>query len=809
MDTLRQDVRYSLRRLRAAPAFAATVIVTLALGIGANTAIFSVVNALLLRPLPYHAPERLVTIEHLYPSLDGLQAPVSAPGFADYRDETTSFARMAVSAGWGPNLTGTGEPERLTGARVSGHYFETLGVAPLLGRALRPEEDRPGDERVVVLSHGLWLRLFGGDSSAVGRRLQLNGDAYEVVGVMPPGFRDFFNRRAELWRPLALPPEQYTGPGRTSEWLNLTARLKPGVPPERAQLELREFAERLKQEYADAYPRDWSLVLTTLTDKGTGDARPALLVLLGAVGFVLLIACANVANLLLARGAARTREVAVRTALGAPRRALVRQLLVESLLLALLGGAVGLLIGWVGVRALVAWNPADLAWASDIRVDGVVLAFTALVAVVTGVVFGLAPALQTTRADVQTTLREGGRGLQAERGTQTLRRALVVAEVALALVLLAGSGLLLKSFARLQGVDPGFETERLLTFNVALPAAKYASDTQRIAFFDALLPRLAAIPGVQAAGGTSDLPFGGGWSTGSFAVEGHTPAEGEPNPWGDIRYVTPDFHRTLGVRLLRGRFLQESDGPASPPVVVVDEEMVRRYWPDADPIGKRITFGPDSAPEWIEVVGVVGHTMHEGLDADARVQLYFSYRQANLGQMTVALRTVGDPLRLTGAARAAVREQDPDQPISNVRTMDDLVSATVGSRRLAAVLLTVFAGVALLMAAVGIYGVMSFAVAQRTRELGVRMALGAHRGDVLRLVVRQGLGLVLVGVAVGLVGALGLTRLIASQLYAVRPTDPATFATVAVTLVLIALLAILVPAARATRLDPVVALREE
>ena len=809
MDALLQDVRYGLRRLRAAPAFAATVVLTLALGIGANTAIFSVVNALLLRALPYAEPGRLVTIEHLYPGLDGMQAPVSAAGFADYRDGTRSFATMAVQTGWGPNLTGTGDPERLAGARVSGQFFPVLGVAPLHGRTLRPDEDQPGRNLVVVLSHGLWLRVFGGEPSAVGKTMQLNGESYEVVGVMPPEFRDFFNRRAELWTPLALPPDRYTDGAWTNEWLSLVARLKPGVSEAQAQTEMRAHAEGLKQRYPDSFPPDWSLVVTSLNAKSAGDARPALLVLLGAVGFVLLIACANVANLLLARGASRMREVAVRSALGASRRALVRQLLVESLILALVGGAAGLALGALGVRALVAWNPADLPWASDIRVDGVVLGFTAAVAVLTGILFGLVPAIQTSRSDLQSVIKEGSRGMAAERGGQTLRRSLVVAEVALALVLLAGSGLLLKSFARLQSVDPGFRAENLLTFTVALPAAKYPSDTQRIAFFDRLLPRLAALPGVEAAGGTSTLPFSGGWSTGSFTVEGYTPAEDQPGPWGDIRIVTPDYLPALGAPLLRGRNLSVDDGPGRPVVVVVDEEMARRYWPNADPIGKRITFGPDSAPEWIEVVGVVGHTAHEGLDAEKRVQLYFSYRQRNPGQMAVALRTRGEPTRLTAAARAAVREIDPDQPIANVRTMEELVDTSLGGRRLAAVLLTVFAGVALLMASVGIYGVMSYAVAQRTRELGVRVALGASRGSVLRLVVRQGMTLVLLGVAIGVAGAAALSRLIASQLYAVRSTDPATFGAVAVVLVTIALVAILVPAARAMRLDPVVALRED
>ncbi|HEX3160361.1 MAG TPA: ABC transporter permease [Gemmatimonadaceae bacterium] len=806
------DIRYSLRRLRNSPGFTLVVVLTLALGIGANTAIFSVVNAVLLRPLPYRDPGQLVTIEHYYSGANEIEAPVSSTGFADYRDRTRSFARMAVESGWGPNLTGAGEPERLTASRVSGHFFDVLGVQPALGRTLRPDEDAPGHERVVVLSDGLWRRLYGADPGVVGRTMVLDGESHEVVGVMPPGFRDFFNRRVELWRPLALPPEQYhNDQARTNEWLNLTARLAPGVAVEQARTEMTQFAERLKRDYADAYPPYWTLTVTPLREQGVGDTRAALLVLLGAVGFVLLIACANVANLLLARGATRLKEVAVRSALGAGRWALVRQLLTESMLLAVGGGLAGLALAWLGVKALTAWNPANVGWTDDLRLDAPVLAFTLGVAALTGLLFGLVPSLQTARPDLQETLRDGGRGAHAERGGQALRRSLVVAEVALALMLLAGAGLLIKSFSRLQQVDPGFSPERLLTFNLALPQAKYPTDTQQIAFFDQLLPRLAAIPGVQGAGATSVLPFGGSWSTASFSVEGFTPGDGEPGPWGDIRYVSPGFLSTLRAPLLRGRLLAESDDATRPRVAVVDEELAKRFWPDDDPVGKRITFGdPDSAgTRWIEVVGVVGHTAHEGLDADRRVQVYLSYRQRGLPNMAVALRTTGDPVQLTNVVRRAVRELDPDQPISRVKSMDALVAESVGPRRLAATLLALFAGIALLMAAIGIYGVMSYSVAQRTRELGVRMALGARRRDVLAMVVRQGMGLVLLGVGIGVVGALALARLIASQLYAVRPTDPVTFLAVAVLLAGIALVATLVPALRATRLDPVVALRQD
>jgi putative ABC transport system permease protein len=539
--------------------------------------------------------------------------------------------------------------------------------------------------------------------------------------------------------------------------------------------------------------------------------RPAILALLGAVGFVLLIACANIANLLLARGAARAREVAVRSALGAGRHALVRQLLAESMLLAVAGGVLGLLLAWGAVRLLAAWNPANLEWTADLRLDVPVLLFTLGMTLLTGLIFGLVPALQTARPNLQETLKEGGRGTHAERGGQRLRRTLVVAELALALVLLAGAGLLLKSFARLQGVDPGFDPHRLLTFTLVLPQQKYPGDTAQIAFFDQALPRLAALPGVRSVGATSQLPFGGGWSTGSFTVEGFQPRENEPGPWGDIRIVSPTYLAALGAPLRRGRLFTDADGPGSARVAVVDEELARRYWPAQDPIGKRIRFGDesDSSARWIEVVGVVGHTAHEGLAAERRVQVYLPYRQRGLSGMSIVMRTSGDPTQMVNSARLAVQAIDPDQPISRVRTMDELVSESIGARRFATVLLGAFAGIALLMAAMGIYGVMSYSVAQRTRELGVRMALGAARRDVLGLVLHQGMSLAVLGVALGVAGALALSRLIATQLYDVHPGDPATFLTVALLLAAIAFVAVLVPAVRATRLDPLVALREE
>jgi putative ABC transport system permease protein len=814
MDTLLQDLRYSLRRLAKSPAFTAIVVLTLALGIGANTAIFSAVNAVLLRPLPYREPQRLVTIEHLYPSLD-LEAPVSVPGFLDYQKRGRSFESMSVQTGWQANLTGVGEPVRMQGQRVTGKFFTTLQVPALLGRTLQPGEDSAGREHVAVVSYDAWQRIFGADPGIVGRSLSLNGESYQVVGVMPSGFRDFFNRTAEIWAPLVFTADQMTDENRTHEFLNLTARMKPGVSVEQAGGEMRTLAEQLKREYPDNYAEDWSLLVTGLSLQATGTVRPALLVLLGAVGFVLLIACANVANLLLARAAARSKEIAVRTALGATRERLLRQLLTESIIVSLAGGGVGLLLAYLGVRSLVAMDIGNLPRSDEIGIDGTVMIFTLLISLLAGVLFGLAPALHTVTPDLHGALKEGGRGATADRGSHALRRSLVVTEVALALTLLTGAGLLLKSFARLQGVDPGFDPSNLLTFNIALPQTRYANDTTQAAFFDQALPAVARVPGVLGVGATSVMPFGGSWSTGSFEIEGYQPPENQPGPWGDIRVVSPQFFETMRIPLLRGRYLTDEDRNGSRPVAVVDQEFVRRYWANVDPLGKRFTFGPPDGVtdttqnEWIEVVGVVGHTAHEGLDADARLQLYLPYRQVTFPFMAVAVRTQGNPERYVNLVRQAVRSVDPDQPISGVSNMEELLSKSVGQRRLSMMLLSLFSGIALVLASIGIYGVMSYSVTQHSRELGVRIALGADRGAVLRLVLRQGMILALLGIGIGLGAALVLTRLIESQLYGVAATDPATFALVAAVLATTALLANLIPAVRAMRMDPAVILREE
>ena len=806
-----RDVKYAVRRLLHNPGFSLIVVMTLALGIGANTAIFSIVNGVLLRPLPYDQPERLVALNHFYANLDGLEAGFAVPTYRDIRERMQIFDAFAVGQGWNANLTGMGQPERLLASKTTAEFFKVFGVAPQLGRTFAAGEDQAGRDKVVVLSHGFWQRRFGGEASVIGRKILLDGEPYDVIGVMPVGFYSFFNRVTDLWAPVVFTPEQYGDNRRTNEFLVAAGRLKAGIGIAQATRDVSAFADSLKRDFPDSYSRQWTIVAASMNEMSTRRIKTALLVLVGAVGFVLLIACANIANLLLARAASRTREVAVRAAVGATRMDLIRQLLAESVLLSVVGAVAGLGIAYGAVRGLVATVPVDLLRVEAIQIDGTVLAFTLAIAVVTGLLFGIAPAIHASRTDLHDALKDGARTAGEGRG-HWLRRGLVVAEVALALTLLVGAGLLIRSFARLQGVAPGFDPRNLITVNVALPRAKYTTPVSRAAFFETLRLRLVELPGVESVGATSNIPFGGNWSTGSFNVEGYQSPEGQPGPWGDQRLVTPGFHEAMKIKLLRGRLIAPTDREGAPRVVVVDDEMVRRYWPNTDPIGKRITFNDDMTAadvEWITVIGVVEHTAHEGLDAERRVQLYRPVQQQPIMQMTYALRSQGDPTQLVTSVRQAVLAIDPDQPIAQVRTMDAMMNEALGQRKLSMYLLGSFAGLALLLSAIGIYGVMSFDVTRRSQELGVRMALGAARGSVLSLVMKQGVGLALVGVVLGLAGAFALTRVLEAQLFGVTRTDPATFALVAVVLTLVATMATLVPALRATRLDPVQALRCE
>ena len=811
MEMLIQDLRFAVRTLRKSPGFTAVALLTLALGIGANTAIFSVIDAVLLRPLPYAQPDRLVDINHFYPSLNNLRAGVSVPGFRDYGARTDVFEKSAVETGAAMNLTGAGEPERVNVSRVSGDYFTTLGVPAALGRTLRPDEAQDGHNRVLVLTDGYWRRKFGADPAVIGRTLRLSDVDYQVVGVMPASFRDFFGRQTDLWTPIVFRPADFGDNRRTNEFLSFIGRLAPGVTVERAQAEMHTLARQLKATYKNSYSSDWDLQVTSLNEEAAGGLRRALLVLLGAVGFVLLIACANVANLQLARTAGRAREIAVRVALGASPRQLMRQLLTESVLLSLLGGGIGLVLAAWGVPALLALTPRTLLPAQSVRMDALVLGFAVAASVATGLLFGAVPALRIARADVHESLKEGGRGAVGDRGSLALRRGLVVTTVALALTLLAGAGLLIRSFSRLVGVDPGFQADHLLTFNVSLPQAKYPNDTVRIAVLERLMGAIGAVPGVVSVGGTSNIPFSGNWSTASFNVEGYQPPPKAPMPWGDMRVVTAGYLPTIRAALKAGRQFTEADRMGSSPVCIVDEDVVRRYWPNVDPIGRRITFNnlADTNITWITVVGVVAHTLHTGLDDQHRVQVYFPLGQQGLPFLGVAVRTAGDPMAALGSVRAAVRGVDPGLPLAAVNTMDDLIAQTTGPRRFSLFLLGGFAALAVVLASIGLYGVMSYMVTQRSRELGVRLALGAGKGDVLALVLRQGVALALVGVVIGLAAAFALTRAMRGMLFQVGATDPITFVVVPLLLVGVALFASWLPARRATRVDPIEALRAE
>jgi predicted permease len=812
MNTLWQDVRYAARMLWKNPAFTAVAVAAIALGVGANTAIFSVVNAILLKPMAYEQPQQLVVINHNYTKIN-LKASVSVPGYAHYRDNAKSFSGVAAVRGWNVNLTGDGEPERLQGQSVTANTFPLLGARAAHGRTFTAEEDRPGHNKVVVLSHGLWQRRFGGYPNLVGKEITLNGEPHTVVGVMPPDFQlgREMGMLIDIWSPVAFTPDQLSINNLTNENLFVLARLREGVTLEQAQAELNSIADNLRAQYMPGQDAsNWGLLATSLNELVVGKIRPALLVLLGAVAFVLLIACANVANLMLARAATRQKEIAVRTALGASRLRVMRQLLTESVLLALVGGGIGLLLAMWGVDLLVKLNEDKIPRAHEIGLDANVLLFTLGVSVLTGVIFGLAPAFQTSKIELQDTLKEGGRTGKAgmRRG---VRGALVVAEVSLAVVLLVGAGLLIRSFFELQKVSPGFRPDGLLTMQVSLPQTKYPEPAQREQFVRRTLEEVRALPGVKSAGVGTVLPMGGNQQSGSFNIEGRQVAMNESMPHGDRWRASADYFETLNIPLVSGRYFTERDTADAPGVALVDEMLAKKYWPGEDPVGKRISFeGGQQQPRWREVVGVVGHVKSTSLEGEPRGQYYVPYAQSPQTGVFLAVRAeAGDPAALAPAVRGAIRAVDADLPVYRVTTMERLVSDSLAQRRFAMTLFGVFAGLALLLAVVGLYGVMSYTVLQRTHEIGLRMALGAQARDILRMVVGQGVGLVAVGLGLGLLAAFALTRLMSGLLYGVSPTDPLTYAGIALLLAAVALLAAYIPARRATRVDPMEALRYE
>jgi putative ABC transport system permease protein len=804
MNTIWQDLRYGARMLLKSPGFTLVAVITLALGIGANAAIFSVINSVLLRPLAYPQPERLVWIWGTNPSADIKQEGASLPDFADWKAQGRSFASMGGFTNFSPILTEAGEPERLPGALVTDGFFTTLGVSPQLGRAFTPDEDRPDNRRVAVLGHGLWQRRFGGDPGIVGRKITLNGNPYLVVGVMPPGFKHplpGMRAPVEVWTPLGIDPATM---GRRSDFLGVVARLKPDVAIGQARSEMNALMRRLEGQYPDTN-RGWGVVLLPLLERFVGDMRPTLYLLLAAVGFLLLIACANVANLLLARATARQREVAIRSALGAGRGRIVRQLLTESALLSALGGAVGLLMAKWGMDALISMSPTSLPRLGEVAFDWRVLGVAFGVALVTGLLFGLLPALQASSPLLNEALKEGGRGADAARGKR-LRSAIVVAEVALALVLSVGAGLMLRSFARLQNVNPGFNPENVLTASLSLPRAKYEEGPRVAAFYRRLLDEVAALPGVESAGLVDALPLAGG-SYLSFVIEGRPAADRTPD--AEHRVVSPGYFKAMGIPLIRGRLLSEQDQAQTPFATVISETMARRYWPNEDPLGKRINLDDSKTAPWRTIVGIVGDVRNEGLNAEPNPQMYVSFAQTPRHGMSLVVRGAGDPTGLIAGVRRKVAALDRDQPLYNVRTLKQALAESLARERFGLMLIVTFAGLALLLAAVGVYGVLAYSVTQRTREIGVRLALGASRRDVLRLIAGQGMKLVLAGVGVGLLAAFALTRLMTRLLYGITATDPLAFIVVSVLLVVVALVACWIPARRATKIDPMVALRFE
>jgi putative ABC transport system permease protein len=810
-----QDLRYGARTLMKQPVFTLIATLTLALGIGANTAIFSVINTVLLKPLPYSQPEQLVMIYGEFPALNTNQMSLSVPEYTDFQQQAQSFAASGVfdssgSANLAPEEGG--QPERVERAMLSPEMFAVLRVAPLLGRVFTPEDAQQGRDDVVVLSHGLWQRRFAGRADAVGQKLMISGRSHTIIGVMPTGFA--FPPKAEMWQPLWFPKEMYDQQRRGARGLEVLARLKPGVSLTQAQAELDQLGGRLTTQYPQNYraERRYRMLAAPMLEDYVGELKPALLLLLGAVGFVLLIACANVANLLLARAATRQQEIAVRLALGAGRGRLIRQLLTESILLAVAGGAAGLLLAVWGAQLLLRFAPDNLPRLGEVSPDGRVLAFTALASLLTGVIFGLAPALQSARADVNDALRESGRTGAGAR-QQRLRNAFVIAEIALALVLLVGAGLTLKSFWRLQAVEPGFNPDGVLTMRMLLPFTTHRGIPERATFFRQVLERLRATPGVANAGAVSRIPMAPGNNSGTMTGENSVVGPNDPPVEVEMRWASPQYFQTMGIALLSGRDFSDADAEGMLPVAVVDESFARRFYPNENPIGKRIKRGgPNSARPWKTIVGVVRQVRNQRLDATSLPQAYFPvFQEADeMFNLSFAVRASGsDPSALAPGVRAAVLAVDRNQPIFDVKPLRQIVADSIALKRLALMLLVVFAVVAVLLAGSGIYGVMAYAVTQRTREIGIRVALGAPRGDVLRLVVRQGLKLALCGVALGLIVAFALTRLLKALLFGVSATDPLTFVGITLLLLVVALVAALVPAWRATKIDPLAALRHE
>jgi putative ABC transport system permease protein len=806
MDNLRSDIRYALRSLSKRPGFTFIAVLTLALGIGANTAIFSAINALLLKPLPFPELDRVVAVWDKMPSRGVLHNEVAMANYLDLKAQNQSFDQLAIYRWWSANLTGVDTPERIQGFLVSANYLDAIGIKPIMGRNFYPEENQPGKDRVAIITHSLWQRRFGGDPNIVNKTITINTIVRTVVGVMPERFN--FPKGAEIYAPLPMTPEVMSSRGNHSYYI--VGRLKPNVSIESAQADTDNITARLEQQYPETN-KGWGATVFPIVADTVRLYDTPLWVMMGAGGLVLLIACANVANLMLARASGRQREIALRAALGASRWRIIRQLLTESVIVALAGGAVGILIGFWGIDALRAANPGEAAkyapgW-YQLGINFPTLAFTLGLSLFSGIVFGLAPALQVSKPNLNDSLKEGSR--QTSGSSHYLRSSLVVFEVALSLMLLVGAGLLARSFLSLLKTDPGFNPDNVLTLNLVLPGAKYREQPQRAAFYNDLVQRVKAYPGVESAAAVNYLPLGGANSSDSYLVEGvPEPAPGDENE-GRYRVCTPDYFRTMGIPLLKGRSFTDQDKAGTTPVVVVNETLARKHWAGEDPIGKRIRFyGPPERTQWMEIVGVVEDVKHE-LNLPVTPEYYLPHAQDPWNAMVLVARTRVEPGSLASALRQQVWAIDKDQPVFDIRTMQEVRSTSVALYSFSSVMLAIFAAVALVLASVGIYGVMAFAVTQRTQEIGIRMALGARALDVLKLVVKHGMKLAVLGIVIGLAGSWAITRFMEKLLVDVQPTDLLTFSVVSVFLLLSAFVACYLPARRATKVDPLQALRHE
>jgi putative ABC transport system permease protein len=807
MSTFMQDIRYGLRTMMKTPGFTIIAIIAIALSIGANTMIFSCVNALLLRPFSFGNLDRLMMVWESNPQAGFTRGSVSAANFTDWRDQNQVFEQMAAFSDRSFNLTDGDKPERVEGTLVTPGFFEALDTKAQVGRTFLKEEGETGREQVMVIKHSYWERRFNSDPQVVGRQITLNGLAYTIVGVMPPGF-DFPQGGAQLWIPLAFDAKQQNLRG--NHYLKVLGLLKPGVTLEQAQAEMKTIASRQEQQYPETNAGR-STYLETLAASYSRGSRQYLIVLMGAVAFVLLIACANVANLLLARGAARQKEIAIRMALGASRVRLIRQLLTESLLISLAGGAIGLLLSVWGIEFISQGIPPNFTkyipgW-QKLGLDSTVFMFTLGLSILTGIVFGLVPAFQATKTNLNESLKEGGRTSGGGMGRSRMRSLLVVSEMALSLVLLIGAALMIRSFIELVKVDPGFKATNVLTMEMGLTRSKYPEESQRINFYTQLLQRLEGLPGAQKVGAINYLPVSGNSSSSSFTIEGRPEPEKGKEPLADYRVVTTQLFDALGIPLTKGRSFTEQDTKDSPRAIIINETLARRYFAGEDPVGRRLSFSKEEKP-W-EIVGVAGDLSESDLEDEKEPGVYVPYLQDPWWTMNLAIRTSNDPLLLATAVQKEILAVDKDQPVYNIRTMEQVLNERIAPKRLAMVMLAFFALVALVLASVGLYAVISYSVMQRTHEIGIRMALGAQGSDILKMVVGQGLILTLTGTALGLLGAFAMTRAMSQILYGVTATDPLTFAGVTLLLSLVAFLASYIPARRATKVDPMIALRYE